>query len=190
MEDKSEKRKKEVEEVKKDYNEASKYDNIEEELIDLRKRMEVYRFNPDKRSLSDLHDILDDIQQYQSDAAKKKMKILKEETLINLSVIELEEIYEKESDQILDGIRGKDDDFSNLKEKEVHIRVELLYISNEKRFFEKRKIGIRDYLNRINVMIEVTNEMDNKVQQKIKLMQLQQSLGVLVSYSVGKNKEK
>jgi len=167
--------------IKEKFNQKSEYEQIKKELKEVDKILIIQRFNPDVRSLSELHNILDNIQELQARLGRVKVKALAEETLCELCYLDCKDAYDELYDEEFNKIRGSND-FKNVAEKQSYVNNILRNNSIEDyvKYFEKKKIKIKNILRIIDTYIKVVDEMDDKSSRKISLMQLQKELGTLI----------
>ena len=174
---------KDLKKIKDRFNTESEETKIKEDFEKIENDFTVYKFNPDNRSLSALHDILDNIQDIQTQLGKLKAKALKEEARCELCFYDCKDVYDERYDDELNELKGNET-FKNAGEKTSHVKKLLRNEENNieayVKYFEKKKIKIKSILKRIETYIKVVDEMDDKSSRKISLMNLQRELGTLV----------
>ena len=150
-------------------------DDIKEEIVDK-------RFNPDRTPLSDLHDIMDDIQVIQTKLGKLKQKGLRQELRAKLYITDINMAYDKKYDKLLLIEPTKDDKDKNILKANIEAKVKEKLSDEEfyKNIAMKKEFKIKSYIKEIDAFIYVMSEMDDKCSRKISLMSLQRELGVLI----------
>ena len=83
-----------LEKLKEKFLKESEEKIIKESFSEIERDFVVYKFNPDNRSLSMLHDIMDNIQNMQTRLGKLKAKALKEETRCDLCYFDCKDEYD------------------------------------------------------------------------------------------------
>jgi len=176
---------KDLSKVKEKFDAQSEEKSINEEIEKAESEVTVFKFNPDVRSLSSLHDILDEIQGIQNRLGKLKTKALKEELRVDLCAADCQNTYDDKFDELMGGLK---DDKATKGEKDSKVKQALLSDGTVSyvRYFDAKKLKIKSSIRRIDVLIKITDEMDEKSSRKISLMQLQRELGTLINIKMKK----
>jgi len=171
-------------EFKKQFVKVDDSKEIREAINEISDGLKQTPFNPDKTSLSKLHDIVDGLQVPKTKLGRLKRRAIRQRLRTKLYLKQINLVYDKKYGELLLNEPKKDSDKKSILkaniEASINKKLEEAGYEKYKYEAEKYELQIDSYFKEIDTLISVLMDMSSDIKDKIKIMDLQKDLGVLV----------